>query len=208
MSLSLFQSECPGTFGIVSRTVSGAECASIASDYELARSHGGNAEPATKREQAVSFNPRLGRIVSILIQDGGVRDVGAIRVALYGSTTCSEEELASFVPPDLRGAVLEVRRVPPASVMAHAIQLAWALDDVRHLHMSDLPIAERAEFLRTRIDPSLLNEVPDLLENLAMKVRHALTLQERRVLFDEAEQGGESSNDSSPMSDKASVKGR
>jgi hypothetical protein len=88
--------------------------------------------------------------------------------------------------------------------MAHAIQLAWALDDVRHLHMSDLPIPERAKFLRTRIHPELLSEVPHLLENLAMKVRHALTLQERRVLVDEAQQGAESSEDSSTMNCKAS----
>jgi hypothetical protein len=201
MSRCLFQSECPGTFGILSRTVSEADCGCIALDYEVARQHGGNAEPATKREEGVSFNPRLGRIVSILIQDGGIRDSATIRVALYASVDRTAEELAGFVPEDLLAAVLVARSTPAASLPGRAIQLAWALDAIRHLHMSDLPVAERADFLRSCVDPRLLSNVSHELEPLATKVRHALTLQERRLLFDGAGQGRQACEESSLAGD-------
>jgi hypothetical protein len=161
----------------------------LARDYELVRRHGGNAEPVTKRADGVSFNPRLGRILSILIQDGRIQDIATLRAAWYGATTLPESELESVVPSELRELVCQARALPAVSDMARAIRLAWALDTVRHLHMSVLSLAERSDLLQQHVEPSLLLDAPEHLEPLVVKLRHAITLQQRKIDFDSNPEG-------------------
>jgi hypothetical protein len=190
----VFQSDCPGVFGIVSRILAETECDTVARDYEVAKSLGGNDEPGTTREQGVSFNPRLGRILSILIQDGHMHEVCVLRCALYASISPAETQLRENVPAELQELVIQARGPSPASHVARAIQLAWALDDVRHLHMSDLSLAERLRMLQEYEEALHMHELPGVLEPLVVKLRHALTLQRRRLAFDrraDDSEGGE-----------------
>lgn len=185
VSRSVFQSDCPGVFGIVSRIVAETECAAVADAYEVAKSHGGNDEHGTNREQGVSFNPRLGRILSILIQDGHVHDVNVLRCALYASTSLTERDLHHVVPTELLEMVLQLQARPVVSDAARAIQLAWALDGVRHLHMTDLPLVERMRLLKHYDEVLRLYGGSESVEPLVIKLRHAMTLQRRRLAFDQ-----------------------
>jgi hypothetical protein len=61
-----FKSECPGVFGLLSRLLGEDAASALAVDYELVSQHDGNYEPAVIREEGVSYNPRIGRVLSIV----------------------------------------------------------------------------------------------------------------------------------------------
>lgn len=69
MSLDRFTKECHGLAGSLSRLYGEAVAAQIAGDYCVAADLGGNLEPALPREEGVSFNPRIARVVSLVVQE-------------------------------------------------------------------------------------------------------------------------------------------
>jgi len=173
-----FKSECPGVFGLVSRLLGEDAASALATDYEVVSQHDGNCVPAVIREEGVSHNPRVGRVLSIVIQDGGVQDRDSIRSAMYA---CAPR----LTPPEeLEPLGSEVRNLLSTEAVANTIQLALELDFIRHLHMTTYSTEDRQKLLNERAQSTLLPRLGKGSPALFQKVAHAITLQQRRLELD------------------------
>jgi hypothetical protein len=177
-SATKFQSECPGVFGLISRLLGEDKALVIAADYDLVTQHDGNYEPAVIREEGVSFNPRIGRVLSIVIQDGGVQECDAIRSALYACAPRLEP------PEELEPLGSEARNLLSTDPVANTIQLTLELDLIRHLHMTTYSVEDRQKLLAERAQSTLLPRLGKGSPRLFEKVAHAITLQQRRLELD------------------------
>jgi hypothetical protein len=173
-----FHSECPGVFGLLARLFGEDGALALALDYERVSQHGGNYEPAVIREEGVSHNPRIGRVLSIVIQDGGVRERDSIRSAMYA---CAPRVTP---PEELEPLGSEVRNLLSTESVANTIQLALELDFIRHLHMTTYSTEDRQKLLNERARSTLLPQLGKGSPALFQKVAHAITLQQRRLELD------------------------
>lgn len=147
--------ESPKVFMTLRRFLAPDELAALESDYQKCVSLGGNEEAGLKREAGVSFNPRLARILSIMIHDGGVKDFELLRSALYAACDNS--------------------RVSGSTLVRGVIEL----DSIRHLHQTDFSEPKRQEILlgvQSTLLGQLRNEIPEWLRK---KLEHAIALQRR-----------------------------
>lgn len=175
---SKFQSECPGVFGILTRLLGEESLRLLAQDYELVVLHHANYEPAVIRDEGVSFNPRVGRVLSIVVQDGGLQGQDAIRSAIYA---CAPR----LAPPDeLEPLGSEARNLLSTEPIPNTIQLALELDFIRHLHMTTYSNEDRQKLLTERAQSTLLARLGKGSPSLFQKVAHAITLQQRRLELD------------------------
>jgi hypothetical protein len=170
-----------GMLSLLQRLLSAAEVAAIVADYSRVAEAGGNEEAEIYREEGVSFNPRLARVLSILIKDLTVRDAIQLRAALYAAQVSSmgnrwadiPKVLLPLVVPDAKGTFDDAR--------GYTIQAVLALDSVRHLHQSSRAVSEKEQVLKAAesllIVPSSTG-IPDVLAN---KLQHACA-QQRRLL--------------------------
>ncbi len=173
-----FHSECPGVFGLLARLFGEDGALALALDYERVSQHDGNYEPAVIREEGVSHNPRIGRVLSIVIQDGGVRERDSIRSAMYA---CAPRVTP---PEELEPLGSEVRNLLSTESVANTIQLALELDFIRHLHMTTYSTEDRQKLLNERARSTLLPQLGKGSPALFQKVAHAITLQQRRLELD------------------------
>jgi hypothetical protein len=188
MSIELFKAECPGVFLSLTRLLEPSAVASISTDYGRAVRFGGNEEPQVIREEGVSFNPRLGRILMILLRDAGVRDPLLFRAAVYASADIPEGEWPEL-PEEARAIIQAIRDGNLSDERALAIRMVWELDSLRHLHMTTYSAQEREQVLLAKERPEYLQAVPKHLEGLAAKVQHAVHLQRKRLARDTGTQG-------------------
>jgi hypothetical protein len=147
--------ESPKVFMALQRFLAPDELAALESDYQRCVSLGGNVEAGMTREEGVSFNPRLARILSIMIHDGGVRDFESLRSALCAACDSLREKSSALV----KGVI--------------------ALDSIRHLHQTDFSEPKRQEILlgvESTLLGQLRNEMPEWLQK---KLEHAIALQRR-----------------------------
>jgi hypothetical protein len=153
-STSLLE-QSPKVFIALKRFLEPDQLTSLAANYQECVSLGGNVEAGMTREEGVSFNPRLARILSIMIQDGGVKDFELLRSALYAACDNSAVSGSTLV----RGVI--------------------ALDSIRHLHQTDFSEPKRQEILlgvESTLLGQLRNEMPEWLQK---KLEHAIALQRR-----------------------------
>jgi hypothetical protein len=190
MTQATLAADSPKVFQALARFLSPEELASVAQDYAQADALGGNREPRLMREEGVSFNPRLARIMSILVHDVAVRELTIIRAALYvaaidsgfGSANASEKTYATVpVPPDLMSIVNAEGTEFQACRTRDTIRTVIALDSVRHLHQGRWSTSEREGILanaeQTLQNLTTTQHVPELI----LKLRHAIELQRRRL---------------------------
>lgn len=147
--------QSPKVFIALKRFLEPDQLASLAANYQKCVSLGGNVEAGMTREEGVSFNPRLARILSIMIHDGGVRDFESLRSALCAACDSLREKSSALV----RGVI--------------------ALDSIRHLHQTDFSEPKRQEILlgvESTLLGQLRNEMPEWLQK---KLEHAIALQRR-----------------------------
>lgn len=114
------------------------------------------AEPALLRTEGASFNPRVARVLEILIRDGEVRDLTQVKTALDHLVKNSSSDFPHF----------------------DTYEASKLLDDIRHLHMLELSNPQRVGLLneyRTRF-----SHFKTLSPRLSKKIDHALNLQIRR----------------------------
>ncbi len=154
----------------------------IAGDYCVAADLGGNLEPAVPREAGVSFNPRIARVVSLVMQECVSVDPALVRLAVY---SCVGSDRIDDLPSDLTSELKSVREASLGGPSwAQGISLAIVLDRVRHLHMMTSDLDEKGAYLdEVRASPMLLPE-SGAPERLRMKVLHAVELQARRLADD------------------------
>ena len=179
MILVRFRKECPGLVGSLGRLYGEAVVTQVAADYCAAADLGGNAEVGLSREEGVSFNPRIARIVSLVIQDCNRVEPHMLRVAVY--STLPREKMGA-VPPAVQPDVLSVGSASQESPgWMQGIVLALELDRIRHLHMIAMSDDERMSYMK-EVQNSPLLSVPSVThENLRLKVIHAIDLQTRRL---------------------------
>ena len=182
MSLARFSQECPGLASSITRLYGSEVASQIAQDYCLAADLGGNVEPALTREEGVSFNPRIARIVSLVIQDCEAVSPAMVRVAVYSSV--SSEHVESL-PSDIVSYVKGVNSgSPDSSSWMLGVSLARVLDRVRHLHMISVAHEQREALLKEVVSSPLLLPNSGVPERLRAKVLHAVDLQSRRLSED------------------------
>lgn len=196
MTKAALSIDSPKVFHALGRFLSVDELGVVEDDYQRARVRGGNVEPKISRDPGVSFNPRLARLLVILVNDLFIHDLSTLRAALYASVLYSglgersdARELAfEDVPPELRPVVQGVLNGSRGDSIVSLIRAVIALDSLRHLHQSLWTLDERESILtwaEQEIDSSEHERLPELL---AKKVSHAITLQRQR-LFRDREKG-------------------
>jgi hypothetical protein len=183
--ISVVSANAPKVFAALARFLTEPQLAALAEEYLYCAEHGGNAEPGIVREPGVSFNPRQARVLSLLVTDGGVRDVFILRAVLYAACLvkkCSEVVAYDFlVPEDLRTLVLAVVQgdfsLPSVALIRGVIEL----DGLRHLHQTVYSIDQRRSLVASSeeiLDLGMAHELPEWLRN---KVMHAIVLQRRNI---------------------------
>lgn len=173
----------PKVLSALGRFLDPTQLEQIATDYQRCAELGGNAEPGLVREEGVSFNPRLARVLSLLVTDGNVRDPATLRAALYTATltVVGGVGLESFVPPELLRVVEAVEEASHSLPEAALIRGVIELDTLRHVHQVNCSVAQRVAMLADKkklLQTGFLALLPAWLQG---KLEHALTLQLRNV---------------------------
>lgn len=176
MSLRLFTRECPGLLFSLGRFLDEPALQVLTDDYDRVVAAGGNDEEGITREEGVSFNRRVARILSLVVKEGGCRAPSDLRIAMYASTT------HECVPPDDECLAAEVRRARAASTVerlegiAAVVAASIMLDTVRHMHMTSFTTEERARRLGSLNVDAVLSSVPQQLRD---KLTHSISMQQR-----------------------------
>ena len=179
----------PNVFTALRRAVTQDECERIAAVYRNVDSYGGNHEYEVVREEGVSYNPRLARVVSILLSDGAVRDESVFVTALWSALVYDADvfcggKQATSVPEEMLSQIEQVINDPLAQPRYAVIRASLDLDRIRHLHISCLSYEDRLraiESVESLYGEALLAVLP---EQLCAKLHHACMLQRRRLKLD------------------------
>jgi hypothetical protein len=186
MSLTRFAKECHGLAGSLTRLYGEGVVSQISEDYSAAADLGGNLELALPREEGVSFNPRIARVVSLVIQECDSVGLTLLRSAVY---SCVDNDRINDIPPEVGCEVKEIKTASLQSpAWAQGVSLVLMLDRVRHLHMVTSTHDEKGAYLDEVRASMLLRPESRAPERLRMKVQHAVDLQARR-LADDRERG-------------------
>lgn len=183
MMLVRFTKECPGLAGSLGRLYGKDVLAQFAHDYCEAADRGGNVELGVAREEGVSFNPRIARVVSLVIQEYALITPDGLRVVAYSTVPLDGE-----IPVELHSDVSSVRDVTPESPeWIKCIALALMLDRVRHLHMADIGSDEKERMLASFAFSAILAPEAGSPENLRVKLIHSIDMQRRRLHIERGE---------------------
>jgi len=182
-AVARFTQECPGLAGSLGRLYGLVVAEEFAHHYAVVADLGGNDELGVAREEGVSFNPRIARVLSLVIQYCDEITPHVLRVTAYSTLPVDVE-----VPTEFRSDVVAVREATPLSpAWVSCITLALMLDRVRHLHMTEIPVGEKESILSAVASSPLLTPGVGSPENLRLKVLHGLAMQRRRIKMDVVE---------------------
>lgn len=181
--------DLPQVFTALRRFLSDDEWNELASHYRAVDALGANRDPEIIREDGVSFNPRIARILSILITDGQCQEYRAMVAAVWA--TLAYDQVCGYAPrnsinyPARYFDRIELVIENPASdAVTACIRAALDLDRVRYLHITRLDLVQRKEILCS-INSLYSNKLLAMLPTrLCDKVAHARSMQERRVEID------------------------
>jgi hypothetical protein len=177
MMLDRLTKECPGLAGSLTRLYGREVAEEFSQHYAEVADRGGNDELGVVREDGVSFNPRIARLVSLVIQDCDEVTPRVLRATVYSALPDDVE-----VPQEVLSDVADIRGASRSSpVWILCIALARMLDCVRHLHMAELPTDRKEELLASVASSALLLPGGTTPENLRLKVIHAVDMQRRRI---------------------------
>jgi hypothetical protein len=183
MMLVRFTKECPGLAGSLGRLYGKDVVAQFAHDYCEAADRGGNADLGVAREEGVSFNPRIARVISLVIQEYAQITPEVLRVVAYSTVSLDQD-----VPAEVLSDVSAVRNVTPESPeWIRCIALALMLDRVRHLHMADIRSDEKERMLAAFGSSPILAPEAGSPENLRLKLIHSIDMQRRRLHIERGE---------------------
>ena len=188
-SIHGLQDELPRVFITLRRLLSEKQYREIVREYCAVDELGANIDRETIREDGVSFNPRVARILSILLRDASCRDCAVLISAIwsciaYDITFRGIESHFLDVPSEYRASVDAVIGTPRQDSNMACIRAALDLDRIRHLHISSLEYSERGEVLEAigvTYTENLLAMLPRALYD---KLLHARSMQHRRLHSD------------------------
>jgi len=158
-----------------------AEILILAEDYANCEGGGGNIELGFAREEEISHRPRLERLLSILVRDGGVTDIQTLRTVLYAALPKTSEAVspAQISLPHIREELAKLRAGRHVPLQVGAVGLALELDVVRHLHMRSDAHNVRRDVCAEAMCMLAAVEAEPSLRLLRRKVAQAVRLQER-----------------------------
>ncbi len=166
--------------GSLARLYGREVAAEFAQSYCGAADLGGNEELGVSREEGGSYNPRIARVLSLVIQECKEVTPRVLRVAAYSTLPLNVE-----IPVEIRSDLNDVHGATPKSPeWAACVALALMLDRVRHLHMLTLPLSEKEGILSAVESSPLLTPGAGSPENLRLKVVHGIDMQRRRIKMD------------------------
>jgi hypothetical protein len=171
--------EAPALRGAVLKLLGSSAVSVIAADYERVAALGGNVEIGLVREEGVRYNPRIARVSLLSLEEGGVRELSALRAVVW-STLRDAGALKELRDDEIRRTAESVlSEADSAETPILTIRAAIALDTVRHLHMTVLGTADKLAYLRSKLIRSLLQQDSGVPSNLKVKLQHAVNVQER-----------------------------
>ena len=178
MSSKLFRQDSPGIVFALERVLDEESIGQLFGDYEVVVAAGGNDEHGVIREEGVSYNRRIARILTIVLKEAGCRDFATLRLALYACAKDAVSVNEAELDREIR-AVRESVNVPPSTLSI--VSAALILDRSRHLHMTTMSLGEQMRCAETLgASCVLLQEVP-LPEHLRKKVEYSVNVQKRRL---------------------------
>lgn len=138
--------DSPVLAGAIFRHLPKDSHARVVAAFRDAVERGACVEAGIPREKEVSFNPRPARLAVILINELGIYSPDAVTACF--ALSLSGEKLSGFdsAASSLASEAVRLKSdssLSPSSVEAEALALVSILDEVRHLHMSSLPLSER-----------------------------------------------------------------
>jgi hypothetical protein len=152
----------------------------LAHHYERVEAAGGNEELNMVREEGVSFNPRIARVASLMLEQLQ-QQAEAIAAAMWSLVDGDIESLATS-DPVVYGIVTEVRQgeatgdLTPRAAVIIAVR---ELDRVRHLHMTHSSNHDKRDYLESLKARSIFSSADLISEVLRTKLQHAIGMQER-----------------------------
>ncbi len=144
---------------------------------------GGNYEEGLMREEGVSFNPRVARIASLVLEHSDNPIIEVIAAAMWSLVPEQVAELQGNAPEvyDLVVGVFEQSEGSAVNPTSATIRAVLLLDRLRHLHMTSFAVAEKATVLQEAASSSVFSEEFPISQELRAKVEHAIRLQQRNV---------------------------
>jgi hypothetical protein len=178
-----FTQECPGLAGSLGRLYGREVADQFAQYYCEVADLGGNDELGVVRADGGSFNPRIARVISMVVQECKEVTSRVLRAAAYSTLLFDGE-----APLEVRADIAAVRGATPSSPeWASCVALALMLDRIRHLHMADISVHEKERILLTVESSPLITPGGRGAENLRLKVIHGVAMQRRRLNMTETE---------------------
>jgi hypothetical protein len=178
----------PGVTALIRRYLGDSAVTTVSQEYTHAVEGGGNHEPGVVREEGVSFNPRLARILTVLLQEGKVRDLSVLCFALRCAGIAEDRDDGPL--PHMYRSVATLREALSESSISDAtialVASVYCLDAVRHLHMTTFSLEVRKAFLQDmeRSLAELSTYIGD--SKVPQRFAHGILLQRRRLTADEA----------------------
>jgi hypothetical protein len=186
--------ESPKVFKALAKFLTPTELRQLSEDYQTAKDLGGDVEIGLTREEGVSYNPRLARVLLILARDLGCTDIEIYRAALYaavfdsglGATESATSSDLGGVPDQIRELVARAEGWQEDDTISSSIRGVIALDAVRHLHLTRLEALQRESILEDLEDKVISKLKSSAAEILVQKLQVAINLQRRRLAADRA----------------------
>ena len=181
-------SDSPSLWGSLQRRILDSDRAQLAEIYSLACAYGALSEGGVRREGGASFNPRPARICQILINECNESDPDVFAAAMLACCTSQPDFQVASPAAVGWGVASRVIRVQSGLEIQFdetvaRVLLALQLDELRHLHMTELSCVER-QLLCGRV-ANLLPQIEESSSNrrLKMLVVAAIDRFERRSAY-------------------------
>lgn len=197
MARTPLSEDSPKVFHALARFLGPDELRVLEADYVCARELRGNVERNLVREEGVSFNPRLARLLVIMIYDLHVTELLVLRATLYSAVGyCGlsgkigiSGDVLSHLPADLTEIVIGVCEERYGDSAIDLIRAVILLDSVRHLHQTNVPLSKRGPILERSEAIAISTQATKVSSVLDQKLSHAIVLQRQRLVRD-LEEGG------------------
>ena len=187
------RTKAPGLTFKLERRFSAAIIDELDLHYTTVEAVGGNEEPGLTREEGVSFNPRLARVVSLLLEERGSEVTEHEVAAAMWSLVAKEVPELATLNPEVSDIVKKVRAYllnGSSNASVAAIIGVRELDTIRHLHMTTRSIDERRTYLNDLKSSALLASTSPISQTLKKKIEHAIVMQERCLNAEVSEERG------------------
>jgi hypothetical protein len=177
------RSEAPGLTFKLARIFNAEVINQLEAHYDRVVQLGGNQEEGFVREEGVSFNPRIARIASLVLEHCVSPTPEAVAAAMWSVVPDRLLELQATAPQlvSLVEGVFEESADQMITPIAATIRAVLLLDRLRHLHMATLSLSEKIAVLDAPRCAAVLAETFPISQQLRAKVQHARQLQRRNV---------------------------